>query len=349
MELKPVSRHGWLPAAAAVKKPVLIALLAAAVCASCTPAERALEFPFDHGPHFDARNEWWYFTGEVLTDDGRTIGFETTIFKRFISPEKGFACLGHIAVSLPATREQVYTETVTPSPVTGMQEGVPELQIKDFYYGFSEQGEITIRAQGEQCAVDMTLQPLTGALLHGRDGTITMGDGLPSYYYSFPNLAAAGTITVRGHTAGIVSGRAWMDHQWGNFTFIGMRWDWFSLRLDDGGALMLFRFRDGKDRPVASEWTYLSASGAVTRGSTAAIVADRLYRDDNETCAYPVDWTITIPELDARFAVRPLFDEQAMYSDVTPDYWEGLCSLSGRIGTAAAAGAAYVELTGYCK
>jgi len=149
MELNAADRRG-LPHAGQVKKNyhVLLAFCAAAVLGACTPDARVLEFPFDHGPHFDARNEWWYFTGEVLTEEGATIGFETTIFKRFISAEKGFACLGHIAMSLPATREHLYTETVTKSPVTGMQEGVPELRINDFYCRFSEQGEITVRAQG---------------------------------------------------------------------------------------------------------------------------------------------------------------------------------------------------------
>jgi len=350
MELNPSVRRGLLHAGQVKKyRYTLLGLFAAVVLGACAPEGRVLEFPFDHGPHFDAHNEWWYFTGYVLTAEGEPIGFEATIFKRYISPEKGFACLGHIAVSLPATREHLYTETVTSPPVTGMQEGVAELEVNNFYYQFSDAGEITVKAQGEQCALEVTLQPLTEVLLHGTDGTITMGDGLPSYYYSFPSLATAGTITVRGETSAIVSGRTWMDHQWGNFTFVGMRWDWFSLRLDDGGSLMLFHFRDGNDGQVSSVWTYRSASGAEIRGSTADINAGRRYIDDNQTCIYPVDWTITVPDLDASFTVQPLFDAQALYSDITPDYWEGLCAVTGGIGTAAIPGSAYVELTGYCN
>ena len=38
---------------------------------------------------------------------------------------------------------------------------------------------------------------------------------------------------------------AWMDHQWGDFiTLTGTGWDWFSLRLDDGSAYMVYVIRD---------------------------------------------------------------------------------------------------------
>ena len=76
-----------------------------------------------------------------------------------------------------------------------------------------------------------------------------MGDGRSSYYYSFTNLATAGMLTVNTTEYTIASGRTWMDHQWGNYTVLGMKWDWFSLRLDDGSSLMLFQFRESLINP----------------------------------------------------------------------------------------------------
>ena len=45
-----------------------------------------LEFPADHGAHPDFRTEWWYYTGNLETEEGRPFGFQLTIFRRQISP-----------------------------------------------------------------------------------------------------------------------------------------------------------------------------------------------------------------------------------------------------------------------
>jgi predicted secreted hydrolase len=47
---------------------------------------RPFLLPADHGPHFDYRTEWWYYTGNVAADDGRRFGFQLTFFRRGLSP-----------------------------------------------------------------------------------------------------------------------------------------------------------------------------------------------------------------------------------------------------------------------
>ena len=226
--------------------PILAALLICCtlcLCA-CDIEKRPLEFPFDHGPHFNAVNEWWYFTGEVKTAEGKTLGFEFTIFKRLISPEKGFAFLGHLALSDPETAEHAFVEKPTSAPVAGIEEGKTEIIVKNFSFSLRKHPDSHIKAETENISLDLTLVPARAVLPHGEDGIITMGDGRSSYYYSFTNLATTGTLTVNNTEYTITSGRTWMDHQWGNYTVLGMKWDWFSLRLDDGSSLMLFQFRD---------------------------------------------------------------------------------------------------------
>ena len=39
-------------------------------------------FPRDHGSHEEFRTEWWYYTGQVTTKDGRPFGYELTFFRR---------------------------------------------------------------------------------------------------------------------------------------------------------------------------------------------------------------------------------------------------------------------------
>nr|NIO42158.1 carotenoid 1,2-hydratase [Burkholderiales bacterium] len=40
-----------------------------------------LVFPADHGAHPDYQTEWWYYTGNLQTSDGRHFGYQFTIFR----------------------------------------------------------------------------------------------------------------------------------------------------------------------------------------------------------------------------------------------------------------------------
>ena len=158
-----------------------------------------------------------------------------------------------------------------------------------------------------------------------------------------------GYISLNGIEYTISSGRTWMDHQWGNYTVAGMIWDWFSLRLDDGRALMLFQFRNAKDVVVKTNWTYRTVAGLVTYGENFSVEATRTYQEEKGKSTYPIDWLVEVPDIDAEFMVSPLFDEQSLYDVMTPDYWEGLCSVKGSIRSEDITGSAYVELTGYSQ
>ncbi|MEI6125166.1 MAG: lipocalin-like domain-containing protein [Pseudomonadota bacterium] len=317
--------------------------------ASCGEPQPPLAFPFDHGPHFDARTEWWYFTGDVMTTDGKRLGFECTIFKRWLLNHQNFGFIGHVALSDPEKAEHMVSESVTSPPVPGIEEGKADMQLNNFSYTYSESEGFLVKGKGENLSVDAVLRPGADVVPHGQDGVIAMGDGMPSYYYSYPDLSTAGRISHNGSEYVIASGRTWMDHQWGNYTIFGCMWDWFSLRLDNGGSLMLFRFRDAFNTSIRSNWTYSSAEGAVRYGEYFDVRAARTYKDVSGQCAYPLDWKITVPDLNAVFTVQPLFDGQAVASTMIPDYWEGLCSVTGSLEGKQAMGSAYVELTGYCK
>ena len=44
-------------------------------------APKPFNFPADHGPHPDYRDEWWYVTGNLDGPDGRRFGFQITFFR----------------------------------------------------------------------------------------------------------------------------------------------------------------------------------------------------------------------------------------------------------------------------
>src|SRR6202161_4194340 len=46
------------------------------------------EFPRDHFNHPDFRTEWWYYTGNLRTPEGRRFGFELTFFRQGVEQKK---------------------------------------------------------------------------------------------------------------------------------------------------------------------------------------------------------------------------------------------------------------------
>ena len=123
---------------------------------------------------------------------------------------------------------------------------------------------------------------------------------------------------------------------WGDWTNEGIKWDWFSLRLDDGGSVMIFRFRDVEGAPSFGNWTYRTGNDSIFYGNDMNISTERYYEN------YPIDWEIKLPSLNAEFDVSPKFDDQAF-----ENFWEGFCLLQGTIDNKEVGGSAFVELSGY--
>ena len=221
-------------------------------------------------------------------------------------------------------------------------DGLPLIEAGGSAFRWHSPDDLTIASRmnamdGTRIAVEMKVKPTKDILIHGEDGFIPMGDGIPSGYYSLTNLLpTTGTLGIGDRQYTITGGRIWMDRQWGDWTGAGYAWDWFSLRFDDGGALMLFQFRNAHDEVAGGNWTYRDVDGLVTYGTDFRVVAKRTFG------TYSIDWTVTLPSIDAEFEVRPLFDDQTFTG-----LWEGLCDVGGRVGTLQLTGQAFVELSGY--
>ncbi len=55
----------------------------AGVCTRVAP--RPFVYPIDLGPHLEYQTEWWYYTGNLETADGRHFGYQLTFFRRGLS------------------------------------------------------------------------------------------------------------------------------------------------------------------------------------------------------------------------------------------------------------------------
>src|SRR5689334_14267588 len=63
---------------------------------------RRFDFPRDHGPHPEFRQEWWYLTGNLIGAGSERFGFELTFFRFALSP-------GAPVDDSPWRTNQVYT------------------------------------------------------------------------------------------------------------------------------------------------------------------------------------------------------------------------------------------------
>ena len=347
----------------------------------------AITFPRDLGPHDDYQTEWWYYTGNLQTADGRLFGFQFTIFRRALRPEEettDFAdftdleeesdqSVKSVQSVVPSSSswrtEQVYLAHFTISDIEGEQfypaerfsRGAAGLAgaaaepyrvwLEDWTIEEVAPGQVRLRARTDAVALDLTLTETLPPVLHGDGGLSVKGPqpGNASYYYSIIRQQAAGSVTVSGESFA-VSGLAWKDHEWSTSALSegAVGWDWLSLQLDNGGALMLFEIRraDGT-RETTSAGSYIAPDGTVTplaAGDWTLEVTDT-WTSPTSGGEYPAGWRISVPSIGLEMAGRPLLADQEL--NLSTVYWEGAVEFSGTMGGAPIAAEGYIELTGY--
>ena len=323
-----------------------------------------LQFPRDHGSHPDYRIEWWYYTGNLSSDDGRRFGYQVTFFRIGVDPAPDNPSrwavrdlfMAHLALTDIGAGRQRMAERLDRGGVgwAGARAGTLEVWNGDWR---AELDGTThrLRAVDGAFGVDLRLEPGKGPTVHGEDGLSRKGAqaGNASYYYSMTRMPTTGHLVVDGETVA-VTGASWMDHEFGT-TFLEasqVGWDWFSLQLDDGSELMVFQLRgaDGSPDPH-SAGTWVDAAGAPTPlgAGEFTLVPGRRWSSPSTDAAYPVQWRIELPGRAARFDISAAVDAQELNTEASTGvtYWEGAVTLRGQIGERAVSGRGYLEMTGY--
>jgi predicted secreted hydrolase len=333
-----------------------------------------LAFPADHGAHPGYRTEWWYVTGNLETPDGRPFGFQVTIFRRQIGPtsdrlswpEPSSAWrtqqiyLGHIALSNITGREHLFAEDISRGALGQagvMQTGIDTtVFLKNWKIDIGPQRQ-RIHAATETFAIDLDSVPMKSPVLHGDQGYSRKGDTAEraSCYYSLTRLKTEGTIRLQDRELA-VSGLSWLDHEFSTAALqpgiVG--WDWFSLQLDNGTELMLYRLRqeDGQPNP-ASSGTLVKADGTTRHLSVDDVkltIAEH-WRSPRSGGRYPSAWLVEVPTAELDLSIVPNLSDQELRTpgSTAVTYWEGSVSIAGKMTGRPVKGKGYVELTGYAK
>ena len=303
-----------------------------------------IELPRDEAPHRNL-TEWWYFTGHLQDDAGRTYGFEFVVFQssRENAP-LGYAA--HFALTDQSTATFRFDQRTA---IRGSPEGGPALNLCVGGWSLRRaDGAFLIAADMPGGALERVLRPRKPAVLQHQDGVLDFRPYGWSYYYSYTRLAVEGRLRLDERDLQ-VSGRAWMDHQWGDFvTIVAAGWDWFSVQLDDGRDLMVTLIRgeqgalteaygtlvdvDGRARHLAADDFELDATGSWTSPASGA--------------TYPSGWRLRVLQAGLDLSLRPVMRAQELDARASAGlfYWEGAVEVQSKGVTV---GRGYTELTGY--
>jgi predicted secreted hydrolase len=328
---------------------------------------RTFRLPRDHGPHFEYQTEWWYFTGNVAATDGRHYGFQLTFFRRGLTPgpppdggglSSNQVYFAHFAITDVTAGRHVAAERFSRGAgglagATGEPFGV-WLENWRAESPNADGSRIRLGARDPETGLvlELELAATKPLVAHGDRGLSPKSDepGNASYYVGYTRLAARGRLGVSGEAP--VAGEAWFDHEWST-SALGpgaVGWDWFSLQLDDGRELMLFRIRreDGGVEPV-SGGTLVEADGRARRllRNDASIDILDHWTSPPSGGRYPSRWRVRVPSAGLDVLVEPWLADQEMRTSFV--YWEGAVRVAGPSGAKTGSGQGYVELTGYAR
>lgn len=320
--------------------------------------ERTIRFPADHGAHPELRTEWWYITGHAESG-GRTFGFQVTFFRSRVDPtqrmQSAFAAkqlvFAHAAITDVQGGKLWHDDRIAREGFGIAQAAVGDARLRLRDWSLLRERETwhaVLPANG--FALDLRCAPTQPPVLQGHAGLSRKGPEAvhASYYYSLPQLAVSGRLTLQGK-AFEVRGRAWMDHEWSEEYLHrdAVGWDWTGMNFDDGGALTAFRIRgrDGTTLWDGGSWRSPRGELVIARRGEIAFEPKRRWTSPASNASYPVEWTLRSPA--GVHTIRAVVDNQELDSRQSTGaiYWEGLSDLLDAAGKRVGRG--YLEMTGY--
>jgi predicted secreted hydrolase len=164
---------------------------------------------------------------------------------------------------------------------------------------------------------------------------------IASHYYSQPFIDVTGQVFWQGQWQK-VTGKAWFDREWASQMLAPDQqgWDWFSLRLDENKALMVFRLRSSdNDYFYAS---IMERGGAIRSIANHDIVLLSSVSTASKTSQYPNQFSLTIAKEAIDIKVQVVNEQQIMRFGI--EYFEGMVTFDGSHH-----GQGFVEMTGYDK
>jgi predicted secreted hydrolase len=324
-------------------------------------------FPRDHGAHPNFRTEWWYFTGNLEDEAHRKFGYQLTIFRQGVqyTPAQTHShwaardfYFGHFTISDLEADQFHVAERVSRGALGEAKAAPDRMDVALGPWTIQQEGageQYHLVAHEPGMAIDFEEHPLKPLVREGVGGLSQKAQGMgeASYYYSDTRLETSGRLRI-GEKNYAVSGLSWFDHEFSTSSLgkdeVG--WDWFCIQLENHEEIMLYALRDksGAIDP-ASEGTWVKADGTSERLAPGSFSIEKKaeWKSPHSGAVYPAGWHIVVPGHRADLTVSPAMADQELCLTKMGalDYWEGACSIEGRVADAPVKGVGYTELTGY--
>ncbi len=324
---------------------------------------KALVFPRDRGAHPDFRTEWWYITGEAFTTEAvpRRFGFQLTFFRSRVDATQGmgsaFAAkqlvFAHAAITDVQGKKLWHDQRIAREGFDIASTGQQDMAIRLRDWSLTADGKrYTAELPATGFGLSLQFDETQAVLLQGRQGLSRKGpeEKQASYYYSQPQLATSGTLTV-GNQKLAVKGVAWLDHEWSEELLHpeATGWDWIGMNYYDGSALTAFRLRRKDGSTLWDGGSFRTGNGLLYTASRGEneFRPQRSWKSPLSQAIYPVEWIVRTPA--DFYTVKAVIDNQEMDSRNSTGaiYWEGLSDMYDSNGKKVARG--YLEMTGYAQ
>ena len=321
-------------------------------------------FPTDHGPHNPYRSEWWYFTGNLKSPQGRKFGYELTFFRFALKaemPESKSAWrdnqlyMAHLTLT-DVEKNRFYTDERISRAGNDLA-GASNKKYQVWLYDWSARTEgesvfpLRLKAKSDGFAIDLLLTSQKSYVLQGDQGLSQKSrePGNASYYYSYPRLETEGTMTVASDKFS-VTGASWMDREWSTSALSDEQsgWDWFALQLSDNTELMFYQLRrkDGQCDSNSSGSLVLADNTKISlKEHDVTIKILDSWKSPHSKITYPSRWRLAVPVQNLEVEIVPLINDQEL--NVSYRYWEGAVNVNGIKNGMPISGQGYVELAGY--
>lgn len=323
---------------------------------------KAFHFPQDHLPHEGYRIEWWYLTANLASESGEQYGIHWTLFRQSMdaNPNPGGwssnqVWMAHGALSQPdghVYEERFARGGIGQAGVTIESGGAFTAWMDDWSLtGTSNEplpGDLKFTVNDIEISLD--LDASTPWVLQGNQGySQKSAQGQASYYYSQPHINVVGRLSEQGQEIKL-TGKAWLDREWSSQPLAPDQpgWDWLSIHLDDGYALMIYRLR----QTSGDDWysgSWISPKGVSETLVPGDIVFEPLSTTEVKTAdsqyrSLPLQWQIRLPEKKLGWTVQASSPNH--WLNTAFPYWEGPVVVTD-MASGLTVGAGYLELTGY--
>lgn len=337
---------------------------------------KEFQFPRDHLSHQDYQTEWWYFSGNLSTENKhnkarRSFAYQFTLFRFAMHPNStkrspwrsNNIYMAHIALT-DIDQEKIYQQERFSRDGPGLagaemdDDGNIQIWLNNWQAKSLQSGQLLpleLNITGKQFSLNLHLKTTKPMVLQGDSGFSQKSGqaGNASYYYSYTRLVTTGTISI-GQSRYSVIGNSWLDREWSTSSLgDGQQgWDWFSVHLDDGSELMLYQMRkkDGTQDDFSSG-TLVDVKG---RSQTLSaqdfqILALEYWQSPVSAIRYPIKWQVLLPShhLELNISAKVNQQEWAKKNGFSFNYWEGAVGVSGIKNQQPITGAGYLEMTGY--